>query len=431
MIARYSFPEMASIWSEDGKQQIWLDVELCALQAMEQVGLAPAGSAESVKQTSRINPCRANQIEREVKHDVIAFLSSVMETADERARFLHRGMTSNDLLDTAFAIQLKRAGELILRKLDVFIDTLRARAEEFKYTQCIGRSHGMHAEPITFGLRLASFYTEMKRRRSAVSSALALVSCGKLAGPVGTYAYLPPAIERHVMESFGLSTEEVPSQVVHRDRHAQFFSSLALLGSSVERICVEIRHLQRSEVGEAAESFSSGQKGSSAMPHKKNPVASENLTGVARLLRGYAHSALENVALWHDRDLSHSSVERVIGPDACILADYMLSRINDVIADLEVFPEQMQRNLESSNGLIFSGTLLCELVGKGMHRDAAYRLLQQHALQASNDGLSLKERVKSDSELGKLFTTSELDAVFDLKRHLVYVDSIFERALAA
>lgn len=427
MIPRYSRPEMSSLWGEERKQQIWLDVELLALEAMEKEGLVPQGTHASVKAGAKINPERALAIEEEVKHDVIAFLTSIAETAGPDARFLHRGMTSNDLLDTSFAVQLREAGIKILAGIDALLEVIETRANEFKYTPCIGRSHGIHAEPISFGVKIASWYAEISRRRAAIARAIELVSTGKIAGAVGTYASVNPSVETHVMSHLGLQAETVPTQVVHRDRHAEFFTSLALLGSTVERICVEIRHLQRTEVGEAEEGFSKGQKGSSAMPHKKNPIATENLTGIARLLRGYATSAMENVALWHERDISHSSVERVIAPDATILTDYMLHRLRNVIQNLVVYPERMQQNLDLTKGLVFSGTLLIVLADKGMSREAAYALVQKHALAAWQGGESFKERVSQDPEVTKYLDVHDIDDAFGMKRHLAHVDAIFER----
>lgn len=427
MIPRYSRPEMSSLWGEERKQQIWLDVELLALEAMEKEGLVPEGTHASVKAGAKINPERALAIEEEVKHDVIAFLTSISESAGPDARFLHRGMTSNDLLDTSFGVQLKEAGHRILAGIDSLLEVIEKRANEFKYTPCIGRSHGIHAEPISFGVKIASWYAEVVRRRDAIARAVELVATGKIAGAVGTYASVHPAVESHVMSNLGLQAETVPTQVVHRDRHAEFFTSLALLGSSVERICVEIRHMQRTEVGEAEEGFSKGQKGSSAMPHKKNPIATENLTGVARLLRGYAISAMENVALWHERDISHSSVERVIAPDATIITDYMLHRLRSVIQNLVVYPERMQQNLDLTKGLVFSGTLLIVLADKGMSREAAYALVQKHALAAWQGGESFKERMSNDPEVTKYLNSEDIEDAFGMRRHLAHVDTIFAR----
>jgi adenylosuccinate lyase len=342
---------------------------------------------------------------------------------------MHRGLTSNDLLDTSFAVQLKKSGELILNGLTQVCESIKKRALEHKYTPTVGRSHGIHAEPTSFGIKLISWYAELKRQEKRLKAALESVCVGKIAGPVGTYASIPPAVEAHVLKSLGIGTEAVPSQIVHRDRHAEFFCVLAQLGSSIERACVEIRHLQRSEVHEVEEPFGSGQKGSSAMPHKKNPILTENLTGLARLLRGYAQTALENVALWHERDISHSSAERVITPDACILTDFMLVRFKRIVDGLVILPENMKKNLELSRGLVFSGSLLLALVDAGVVREDAYRLVQKHALPTWEGGATFKERVCADAEISKLLTPAKLDDAFDISRHFAHVDMIFERAL--
>jgi adenylosuccinate lyase len=430
MIPRYSHPEMLALWGEENKYKTWIEVELLAAEGMEKVGLIPSGTAASIRAKASIDVERILQIEDEVKHDVIAFLTSLAEQVGEPARFLHRGMTSSDLLDTSLAVLLKQAGGLILKEIDGLLARLKERAYEFKLTPTIGRSHGIHAEPTTFGVKLASFYAEIQRRRIVVEAALKAVSVGKLAGAVGTYASLPPAVEAYVFEKLGLISETVPSQIVHRDRHAEFFSSLALLGCSLERIAVEIRHLQRTEVGEVEESFSKGQKGSSAMPHKKNPILCENLTGLARLLRSYSQAALENVPLWHERDISHSSVERVIAPDACTTCHFMLVRMQQVIAGLVVHPERMKENLDSSRGLVYSGTLLIALADKGIAREEAYRIVQRNALSCWQDraGPDFLTRLKEDAEVRKFLTEGEIGALFDIEKHLHHVDTLFERA---
>jgi adenylosuccinate lyase len=430
MIERYSRPEMRALWSDEAKFQRWLDVELLALEAMERYGFVPEGTSTEVKSKAKVRVARALELEDIVKHDVIAFLSSITEDVGESARFLHRGMTSSDLLDTTFAMALRDSGRVILREIDTLLSSLKRRAYEYKYTLCIGRSHGIHAEPTTFGVKIASWYSEMLRRRAHFESALNTVSVGKIGGAVGTYHSVDPRIETEVLAALGLGVEEVPSQVIHRDRHAEFFSSLALVGSSLERIAVEIRHLHRTEVGEVEEGFSKGQKGSSAMPHKKNPIATENLTGIARLLRGYSISALENVALWHERDISHSSVERMIAPDACTLIDYALARMTRVIDDLVVHPARMMENLESSRGLIFSGTLLVRLSDTAITREAAYERIQSHALSTWKDGGSFEARVRADDLINKALGSEVLDEVFDMKRHLRHVDFLFDRAFS-
>ena len=365
-----------------------------------------------------------------MKHDVIAFLTSVNESIGESARFLHRGMTSNDLLDTSFGYLLGQAGGLISKEIDSLMKVLRTRAEEFRSTPCIGRSHGIHAEPTTFGLKLLSFYKEIERRKIEFSAALEGVKVGKIAGAVGTFASVSPTVEAAVLGELGLKAEDVPSQIVHRDRHAQFFSSLALLGSSLDRVAVELRHLQRTEVGEVEEGFSKGQKGSSAMPHKKNPISAENISGLSRLLRGYSVAAMENVALWHERDISHSSVERVIAPDATTVAHYMLLRMNKLIGNLVVHADRMMKNLEMSRGLIYSGTLLIALADSGMSRESAYALVQKHAMATWEGGPTFQERVLHDEIILKSMTESKVKEVFDISKHLRHVNTIFERSLS-
>lgn len=429
MIPRYSRPEMTEIWSDQSRYSIWLEVETLALEQMAREGLAPEEAAREVREKGAFTVERTLEIEEEVKHDVIAFLTNVAEHVGPLSRYVHRGMTSNDLLDTTFGVQLKRSGELILAGLDTVLDSVRARAEQYKNTPCIGRSHGIHAEPTTFGIKLISWYAELVRQKRRFEIALSEVAVGKIAGAVGTYASIPPSVEKHVMETLGLGIEEVPSQIVHRDRHANFFSAIAQIGTSIERFSVEIRHLQRSEVREAEEGFSKGQKGSSAMPHKKNPILTENLTGLARLLRGYAQIGMENVALWHERDISHSSAERVIAPDACIGLDFMLHRFKRVVDNLVVHEDQMMTNVNLTRGLIFSGTLLLALTDHGMVREDAYRLIQKHALPAWEGGADFKERVMGDSDVTSLVPVDKLEEVFDIKRHMQHVDFIFERAV--
>ncbi len=427
MIPRYSRPEMELIWSDKTRFEIWLEVETLALEAMAQQGLVPAEAVQEVRKKAKIDPARIFEIEREVKHDVIAFLTNVAESVGPSARFLHRGMTSNDMLDTSFAVQLTRSGALILTGIDALLAALKKRAHEFRTTVCVGRTHGIQAEPISFGVKLAGFYAEIKRQRERFERAVKSVAVGKLSGAVGTYASLPPEIEQFVLNKLSLQPETVATQVVARDRHAEFFLAIAQLGTSIERLCLEIRHLQRTEVGEAEEPFASGQKGSSAMPHKKNPILSENLTGLARLLRGYAWSALENVPLWHERDISHSSVERVAAPDACIVADFMLHRLQGLIAGLVVHPERMRVNLEASNGLVFSGTLLIALADAGISRENAYRMVQKHALITEPQGPSLQDRVTADAEIVQALGAEKIAHIFDLSRHLQHVDMVFDR----
>ena len=429
MIPRYSRKEMSEIWSDNSRYQIWLDVETLALEKMADEGSVPQEAYDEVKAKGAFDASRVLEIEAEVKHDVIAFLTNVAEHVGPASRYVHRGMTSNDLLDTTFAVQLKRAGKIISDDLEELISEVEKRASEFKYTPCIGRSHGIHAEPTTFGIKLLSWYSELKRQHKRFNAALEEVCVGKMAGAVGTYASVSPGVEAHVMQQLGLKPETVPSQIVHRDRHAAFFNAIAGIGSSIERFCVEIRHLQRTEVHEVEESFTKGQKGSSAMPHKKNPILCENLTGLARLLRSYAQASAENVALWHERDISHSSVERVIAPDATIALDFMLQRFIGVVKGMAVFPEKMQENLDLTRGLVFSGSLLIALVDNGITREDAYRLIQKHALAAWEGGDDFKTRVTSDPEISTKVPANVIEDVFDIKRHTEHVDFIFDRAL--
>ncbi len=427
MIPRYSRPQMQAIWSDESRYSIWLEIETLALEQMVKEGLATPESLKAVREKGKFSVERVQEIEAEVKHDVIAFLTNVSENVGPEGRFLHRGMTSSDVLDTCYAVQLARSGKIIMEDIERLLAAIKTRAEQYKYTPCIGRSHGIHAEPISFGLKLATWYAEVNRHKTRLTAALQDVAVGKIAGAVGTYASVSPEVEAHTLGSLGLKPETVATQIVHRDRHAAFFTALALLGSSIERFAVEVRHLQRTEVREAEEKFTKGQKGSSAMPHKRNPILSENLCGLARLLRGYALSAMEDVPLWHERDISHSAVERVIGPDACVLIDFMLSRFISIVDGMVVYEDRMRENLEYSRGLVFSGTLLLALVDNGMTREDAYRLVQKHALAAWDGGGDLFERCSKDAEITDLLGQEKLKAVFDLKRHLRHVDMIFER----
>ena len=429
MIPRYTLQEMGEIWSDAAKYRIWLEVETLALEQMAAEGLAPAEAPQVMREKGAYDVERIAEIEAEVKHDVIAFLTDVAEHVGPYSRFVHRGMTSSDLLDTAFAVQLKTSADLLLAKLAALLAVVREKAEQYRHTPCIGRSHGIHAEPTTFGLKLISWYAELRRQQRRLEAAREDIAAGKISGAVGTYASIPPTVEEFVMQRLGLRPETVSTQIVSRDRHAQFFSVLAGLGASIERFAVEIRHLQRTEVREAQEEFGKGQKGSSAMPHKQNPILSENLSGLARLLRGYAVTALENVALWHERDISHSSAERVIAPDACIALDFMLHRFTGLVRGLVVHEARMLENLESSRGVIYSGALLLALADHGMLREDAYRVVQKHALAAWDGGAGLEDRVLSDPEITAKVPQERLREVFDLTRHLRHVDYIFERAL--
>jgi adenylosuccinate lyase len=431
MIDRYSRPEMAALWTAEARYNRWLEVELRAIEAMAELGLVPREAAEACRaRAGSIGPADAERIdviERTVKHDVIAFLSFLEERIGPEARWLHLGMTSSDVLDTALALQLKQAGEMLLAGLDRARVEVRRRALEHRRTPMIGRSHGIHAEPTTFGLKLAGWYEELGRDRLRLERAIETVSVGMISGAVGTFANVPPAVEAAVCRSLGLQVEKVSTQVIARDRHAEFFSALALLGASLEKFATEVRHLQRTEVREVEEPFTAGQKGSSAMPHKRNPILSENLTGLARLLRGYSVSALEDVALWHERDISHSSVERVIAPDATILADFMLHRFTRLVADLRVYPDRMAQNIEATSGLIHSQGVLLELARRGLPRQAAYVIVQRNAARFLEQGVPFRKALGEDAELGKYLTPKELDACFDVAAHFGSVDEIFRR----
>lgn len=429
MIERYSRPGMAKVWSDENKYTVWLRIELLAMEKMADLGSVPREAFEHVGRNARYDADRIPIIEAEVKHDVIAFLTSVSECTGPEAAFLHKGMTSSDLLDTAFAYRLGEAGSILVDGLEGLIDTIRARAEEFKNTPCIGRSHGIHAEPVTFGLKLLTWYAEFSRHLDRLKAAIEGVKYGKISGAVGTFAALDPAVEAFVVEKLGLKPEPVSTQIVPRDRHAAFFSALAMLATSIERCAVEIRHLQRTEVHEVEEGFSAGQKGSSAMPHKKNPILSENLSGLSRLIRGYAEAAMDDIVLWHERDISHSSAERVIASDACILMDFMLHRFSGLVRNLRVLPERMKSNLEMTRGLIYSGSLLLALVEAGMTREDAYKAVQRHSLAAWEAEPGLRERVENDASIMSVLPPERLKEVFDVERHFRHVNFIFQRTL--
>lgn len=430
MVTRYSRPEMTALWTDEARFKLWLEVETEALAGMAEIGLVPHSAVESVRKKGNFNVKRVLELEETTKHDVIAFLTNVAEYVGEDARYLHFGMTSSDLIDTTFSIQLARATDLILKGLDELLSAVETRANEYKFTPCVGRSHGIHAEPTTFGLKLASWYAELKRQRVRITSAREEIAVGAISGPVGTFAYLPPSVEAHVCKKFGLKPDPVSTQIISRDRHATLFLRFAELGSTLERIVVEVRHLQRSEVREAEEYFAPGQKGSSAMPHKRNPVLSENVTGLARMLRAWAGASLENVALWHERDISHSSVERVIAPDITITLDFMLARTTNIVKKLVVYPERMMDNLNLTNGLVFSGKVLVSLAAKGLSREDAYKLVQKNALPSWNakpGEPTFLERLKSDEEVLKVLNTDEIEQCFSFNSHLEHVDDIFKR----
>jgi adenylosuccinate lyase len=432
VIDRYTRPALAALWSDSRRYETWLQVELAACQAMEEAGHVPAGNAEAVRARAvgKLDPGRIAEIEAQTRHDVIAFLTHVEQLAGEPARWLHLGMTSSDVLDAALAILLRQAADEILAGIDQLRTALARKAEEHRATPMIGRSHGIHAEPITAGLVFAGFYSELSRARRALAFSREEISVGKIAGAVGTYANLSPEIETRALSSLGLHPEVVPTQIVARDRHAGYFAALARLGTAIERLALTVRHWQRTEVGEASEAFGKGQKGSSAMPHKKNPILSENLCGLARLLRHYAGAAFEDVALWHERDISHSSVERVIGPDATGIADFMVRRAAGLIDGLVVNRERMRSNLDLTAGLTFSEAVLLALVGKGKARQPAYELVQKHALLALGAPPGFRERLAADPEIAALLAPEELGRCFDLEHHLRFSGAIIDRALA-
>jgi len=431
MIERYTREAMGRIWTEENKFRTWLDIEILACEAQAEMGRIPKAAAHTIRSKAAFSVERIDAIEAETKHDVIAFLTNVAENVGDESRYIHLGLTSSDILDTSLAVRLKAASDLILEDCDRFLDVLRKKARTHQHTVMIGRSHGIHAEPTTFGLKLALWYDEMARNRRRMEQAKQTISAGKLSGAVGTFANISPKVEAYVCEKLGLQPAPVSTQVVQRDRHAEYFSTLAVVASTIEKIAVEIRHLQRTEVLEAEEYFSKGQKGSSAMPHKRNPISSENLSGLARLVRSNAAAALNNVALWHERDISHSSVERVIVPDSTILIDYMLNRITNVIDKLVVYPDRMRKNLELTQGLIFSQQVLVALAEKGVSREAAYRMVQHRAMQAWENQTSFKELVLNDSEIMDHLSPDQVAEIFDIQAQLKYVDIIFERVFGA
>ncbi len=427
MIPRYARPEMVAVWEPETKFRIWFEIEAHACDAQAALGVIPKEAAKAVWERGAFEVDRIDAIEREVKHDVIAFLTNLAEHVGPEARFVHQGMTSSDVLDTCFNVQLVKAADLLAVGLDRVCDALKTRAFEHKDTVCIGRSHGIHAEPTTFGLKLAQAYAEFDRARARLATARAEVATCAISGAVGTFANIDPAIEAHVAKAMGLEPEPISTQIIPRDRHAMYFAVLGVIASSVERLATEIRHLQRTEVLEAEEYFSEGQKGSSAMPHKRNPVLTENLTGLARMVRSAAIPAMENVALWHERDISHSSVERMIGPDATITLDFALHRLAGVIENLLVYPQRMQRNLDLLGGLIHSQRVLLALTQAGVAREDAYRLVQRNAMPVWEKGGSFLEALKQDAEVTARVPPETLETLFDLSYHLRHVDGIFAR----
>jgi adenylosuccinate lyase len=428
MIPRYSRPQMARIWTEENKFHTWLEVELAALEAMASYDLVPQTAVDHIRAKARFDVARIEEIEAQTKHDVIAFLTNVAEHVGEDSRYLHYALTSSDILDTAMALRLRQAADILLVDLDNIMVVMKERAYKFKDMICIGRSHGIHAEPTTFGLKFALWYSEMQRHRERLLHARETISVGKFSGAVGTFAHLPPQVEEKACALLDLKPAPLATQVVQRDRYAEYFTTLALIGGTVEKIAVEIRHLQRTEVREAEEFFSAGQKGSSAMPHKRNPILSENLSGLSRVLRGNALAAMENMALWHERDISHSSVERIIAPDSTVLLDFMLGRLTGLLKNLLVYPENMVKNLGLTRGLIFSQRLMLELVRQGITREEAYLLVQGPAMRVWQDkNLDFPTLIRQDPEITKHLTPQEIDAVFDLQEYLKHVDYLFQR----
>ena len=427
MIERYSRPEMAHIWTAENRFRIWLEIETLACEAQAELGVIPKEVVPVIRAKGDFDIARIDAIELEVKHDVIAFLTSVAEYVGPEARFIHQGMTSSDVLDTCLSVQLVQAADELLADLDMVLESLKKRAYEHKDTVCIGRSHGIHAEPVTFGLKMASFYAEMQRNRVRLLAARENIATGAISGAVGTFANIDPFVEEYVCAKMGLKPEPVSTQVIPRDRHAEYFCVLAVIASSMERIAIEVRHMQRTEVLEAEEFFSKGQKGSSAMPHKRNPILSENLTGQARYIRSLCIPALENVALWHERDISHSSVERYIAPDATVALDFSLRRLNGLVKNLVVYPENMQRNLNQMKGLVFSQKILLDLTQAGVSREDSYRLVQRNAMKVWEHGADFQTELLADEEVFGALGSAKIREAFDLNYHLKHVDTIFKR----
>jgi adenylosuccinate lyase len=430
MIPRYSRPEMVRIWTDEKRYQIWFDIELYAAEAQAQLGVIPAGVPEAMRTRGQFDPKRIDAIEAVTKHDVIAFLTNVAEHVGDEARFIHQGMTSSDVLDTCLAVQLKQASDLLLAGLDRVLAALKKRAYEYKLTPTIGRSHGIHAEPITFGLKLAGFYAEFARNRQRLVAARTEIATCAISGAVGTFANIDPFVEGYVAEKLGLAVEPVSTQVIPRDRHAAFFAALGVIASSIERLATEIRHLQRTEVREAEEYFAVGQKGSSAMPHKRNPVLTENLTGLARIVRAAVIPAMENVALWHERDISHSSVERVFAPDTTVTLDFALHRLANVVENMAVYPDAMQKNLDQLQGLVFSQRLLLALTQAGCSREDAYQLVQRNAMRVWAGEGHFLDLLKTDADVIRTLPVTEVEALFDMGYHLKQVETIFARVFA-
>jgi adenylosuccinate lyase len=429
MIERYSRKELKDIWEDKNKYTIWLNIELAAAEAMEKLKIIPRGVVKKVKSKAKIDVKRILQIENNVKHDVIAFLTSITEKSGKEARYLHKGMTSSDVLDTCFNLQLRQSGEILLKDINLVLSSLRTQAKKHKMTLCIGRSHGIHAEPITFGLKLLTFYQEFLRNKIRLETAVKEISTCAISGAVGTFANIDPRVESYVAKKLKLKVEPISTQIIPRDRHAQFFTTMGIIAGSIERFATEIRHLQRTEVLEVEEFFGKKQKGSSAMPHKRNPILSENLTGLARLVRSSVIPALENIALWHERDISHSAVERNIGPDATITLDFALNRMNGIIKNLNIYPKNMLKNLNLTNGLLFSQRILLELTNVGFTREQAYSLVQKKAMQSWNNGSSFYSNIANDTKINKKIPVNKLKKLFDFSYHTKRINIIFKRSL--
>ena len=427
MIPRYTRPAMGKIWEDENKYRIWLEIEILACEAQAEQGGIPREAVAAIRRKAAFEVARIDEIEREVKHDVIAFLTNVGEHVGPESRFIHLGMTSSDVLDTCLAVQLKQSGDLLLSDLRSLSEVLAQRAREFKTTVMVGRTHGIHAEPTTFGLKLALWYDEIRRNMRRLEAAIDRISVGQISGAVGTYEHLSPKVEEYVCAKLGIKPAPVSTQILQRDRHAEFMNTLALIGCSLEKFATEIRHLQRTEVLEAEEFFSKGQKGSSAMPHKRNPITCERIAGLSRVLRGNALAAMENVALWHERDITHSSVERVVVPDSCILLDYMLGLLTEVLDKLLVYPETMLKNLQRTHGLIFSQSVLLAMTKKGMKREDAYRVVQAAAMEVWQNGREFRDLLAESDEVREHLSAAELNELFDLGKSIKNVDYIFQR----
>ena len=429
MIDRYSRKEIKKIWDDYNRYSLWLEIELAAAEAMEKLKIIPKGVVKKVRSRAKINPKRILQIETKVKHDIIAFLTSITEKVGKEARYLHKGMTSSDVLDTCFNLQLKQSGEILLKDIDELLNSIKKQAIKHKYTLCIGRSHGIHAEPTTFGLKLLTFYQEFLRNKKRLENSVKEISTCAISGAVGTFANIDPRVESYVAKKLKLIIEPISTQIIPRDRHAQFFSTLAIIASSIERFAIEIRHLQRTEVLEVEEFFAKKQKGSSAMPHKKNPILSENLTGLARLIRASVMPALENVALWHERDISHSAVERNIGPDTTIALDFALNRLSNVIKNLNIYPKNMKKNLDITNGIFFSQRVLLELTNVGFTREQSYKMVQKNALKAWKENSSFYKKIIADKKIINKLPVNKIKKLFDFSYHTKKINIIFKRSL--